>query len=86
MEVLSMKSSAEKIAMKSYEDIFNQPTQRGNRLLPMLCHLISFTVDVNHLSFNPDVAISYLDAEQQLWLKELMKRTQSSPLWLKRRE
>jgi ParB family chromosome partitioning protein len=36
-------------------------------------------VDENHLAFNPAVAISFLDAEQQLRLKELMEKTQSTP-------
>ena len=36
-------------------------------------------VDENHLAFNPAVAISFLEVEQQFWLKELMERTQSTP-------
>ncbi len=31
------------------------------------------------LAFNPAVAISYLDVEQQFWLRELMEREECSP-------
>ena len=48
---------------------------RLTELVPQLLDL----VDESKLAFNPAVAISYLDKEQQYWLYEIMSITECSP-------
>lgn len=48
---------------------------RLTELVPPLLDM----ADDNRLAFNPAVAISYLDVEQQFWLKELMERDECAP-------
>lgn len=48
---------------------------RLTELIPPLLNL----VDENKLAFNPAVAISYLNQEQQIWLEEIMTGNECSP-------
>ena len=48
---------------------------RLTELIPPLLDM----VDENKLAFNPAVAISYLNVEQQCWLMEIMEKEECSP-------
>jgi ParB family chromosome partitioning protein len=73
---LADKPAREKVADIAGEN-YKQVSRyvRLTNLVPPLLEM----VDENHLAFNPAVAISFLEVEQQFWLRELMERTQSTP-------
>jgi len=52
--------------------------QRFIRLTELIPPLLDM-VDENKLAFNPAVAISYLNVEQQCWLMEIMEKEECSP-------
>lgn len=70
------QTSRDSISQNS-EDSSTQ-IQRFIRLTNLVPPLIDM-VDTNQLAFNPAVSISFLDVEQQFWLKELMERDECSP-------
>jgi ParB family transcriptional regulator, chromosome partitioning protein len=69
---------------KSRETIAEQAGESGvqiTRYIRLTCLVppLLEMVDENHLAFNPAVAISFLEDEQQFWLRELVDKTQSTP-------
>lgn len=70
------KTAREKIG-ESVGESKNQVSRfiRLTELIPPLLNL----VDENKLAFNPAVAISYLNQEQQTWLEEIMTGNECSP-------
>lgn len=70
------KQSRDKIAEDAGES--GKQIQRFIRLTELISPLLNL-VDENKLAFNPAVAISYLNPEQQTWLEDDMTVNECSP-------
>jgi len=75
----------QKLIQKTSRDIVSadagessKQIQRFIRLTELIPPLLNL-VDENKLAFNPAVAISYLNPEQQTWLEEIMTVNECSP-------
>jgi len=73
---LSGKQSRDIVADDAGES--SKQIQRFIRLTELIPPLLDM-VDENKLAFNPAVAISYLNVEQQCWLMEIMEKEECSP-------
>jgi ParB family chromosome partitioning protein len=72
----ALKKSRDIIAEDAGES--SKQIQRFIRLTELIPPLLNL-VDENKLAFNPAVAISYLNQEQQTWLEEIMTVNECSP-------
>ena len=70
------KQSRDKVALEAGES--GPQIQRFIRLTELIPPLLNL-VDDNKLAFNPAVAISYLNPDQQSWLEEIMTGNECSP-------
>ena len=76
VELKSKRQSRDKVASESGES--GPQIQRFIRLTELIPPLLNL-VDENKLAFNPAVATSYLNQEQQTWLEEIMSGNECSP-------
>lgn len=75
-QLVGKSESAEKVGETTGES--GRQIQRFIRLTELIPPLLNL-VDENKLAFNPAVAISYLNQEQQTWLEEIMTGNECSP-------
>jgi ParB family chromosome partitioning protein len=73
---LNQKTSRDIVSDDAGES--SKQIQRFIRLTELIPTLLNL-VDENKLAFNPSVAISYLNPEQQTWLEEIMTGNECSP-------
>ena len=76
VDLKSTKQSRDRIAEQTGES--GPQIQRFIRLTELISPLLDM-VDDNKLAFNPAVAISYLNVEQQCWLMEIIEKEECSP-------